>query len=556
MLKSERTIVKKERKLFSRAICAGLVCLCLFSAVFSLFNVSSFASNKADIREEIFGTYRWKMALEGEGDLQSLIDNTFCDSPLNGTNQNYILSIIQNPAVDADFSKYSDSLKEALYDGVISEEGIFPTSLQKSLATYCIVSGNTDVRPEVLEKALYGTIGEKGIMSYVYGLYMMDVCRFDDASFSREEIISELLKLQKNDGGFTLAGDEGDTDVTAMTLQVLAPAYLKQTDYYKSAFEDKEGKKLYDDLVLCVDKAVGFLSSIQGEDGDYASFGTYCSESSSQVILALKALNISILGDERFKSENADLLKGLMIYKNEDGGFIHSKGTPSNDMASSQSALALTAICSELSEEGFDKEPIPASDFKIRKRAPLSLKVLIPAIGSLLFIGLGIFRFIKRKKIIHLISALVVSLLFSGVILALDIRSKSSFENEKSHVIISSGSEEGIDILFSINADTIDLGDIYPETDLRIKEGSTVFDVLKEVCRLENIQFDYEKNSVYGLAYIKGINSVYEYEHGDLSGWMYRVNGEMPNIGVGYYKLSDGDKVEILYSKNIGRDLE
>ena len=32
--------------------------------------------------------------------------------------------------------------------------------------------------------------------------------------------------------------------------------------------------------------------------------------------------------------------------------------------------------------------------------------------------------------------------------------------------------------------------------------------------------------------------------------------GEMPNIGVGYYKLSEGDKVEILYSKNIGRDLE
>ena len=82
-----------------------------------------------------------------------------------------------------------------------------------------------------------------------------------------------------------------------------------------------------------------------------------------------------------------------------------------------------------------------------------------------------------------------------------------------------------------------------------------MFEILCEVCRTESIQLDYEKNSVYGLAYIKGIDSIYEYDHGDLSGWMYRVNGELPNIGCGYFKVKDGDNVEILYSTNIGRDL-
>lgn len=556
MLKSERMIVSKGRKLFSRAICAGLVWFCLFTAIFSLFNISSSASEGDEILEDIYESYRWKMALEGEDTLQSLIDNSFCESPLNGTNQNYILSIIQNPTISADFSKYSASLEAALYEGVTSEEGIFPTSLQKSLATYYIVSGNTNIRPEVLEKALYKTIGEKGIMSYVYGLYMMDVCGFDEASFTREDIIKELLNLQCKDGGFTLAGDEGDTDVTAMTLQVLAPAFLKQSDYYKTAFESEDGAALYKDLTSCVDKAIGFLSSIQGEGGDFASFGTYCSESTSQVILALKALNIPILSDERFKTGGADLYKGLLIYKNDDDGFVHSSATPSNDMATSQAVLALTAIYQDSSQEGYDGKIIPAEDFRIQKKAPLPLRIIIPLLVSVLFIGLGVFRFVKRKKAIHLISALVASLLFVGIFSALDIRSRSSFENEKSRVILSSEADTGIDILFSINADTIDQGYVYPETSLKVSEGSSVFDVLSEVCRLGKIQLDYEKNSVYGLAYIKGINSVYEYEYGDLSGWMYRVNGEMPNIGVGYYKLKSGDKVEILYSKNIGRDLE
>ena len=103
-------IVSKGRKLFSRAVCAGLVCLCLFTTVFSLFNISSSASEGGEILEDIYETYRWKMALEGKDNLQVLIDDTFCESPLNGTNQNYILSIIQNPAISADFSKYSASL--------------------------------------------------------------------------------------------------------------------------------------------------------------------------------------------------------------------------------------------------------------------------------------------------------------------------------------------------------------------------------------------------------------------------------------------------------------
>ncbi|MCR4618334.1 MAG: DUF4430 domain-containing protein [Lachnospiraceae bacterium] len=515
------------------------------------------------------------MELEGAKNLQDLIDGAFCDDPLNGTNQNYILSIIQNPAITADFSKYTKALSDALYDGISTEEGIFPTSLQKSLVTLqlCLdynlykslgedyVNQNrlaveavnhenllNYVNQEVTDTALYHTIGEKGIMSYIYGLYMLDNCPLSEPSVSEPEIIDAILSLQCEDGGYTLSGSEGDTDVTAMTLQALAPAYLLKYEKYIELPGD-----LYERLRQSVDKSLNFLSLIQESTGDYGSFGTTCSESTSQVILALYALDIPPISDERFIKDENNCLDGLLIYKCNDKGFSHSRGSVSNDMASSQSLQALTAILNSYEYES--SETINAENISVSKAPAFPTKIVIPFGVILICLTAGLILFIKKKKIIHLISALALGALIIGIFFALDIKTKESFENEKSSIIFSESTNDTIEINFLISADTINAGDIFPASNLYVAKDSTVFDVLKEVCRIENIQLDYEKNSVYGLAYVKGIDSIYEYENGDLSGWMYRVNGEMPNIGLGYYTLSAGDKVEILYSTNIGRDL-
>ena len=45
-------------------------------------------------------------------------------------------------------------------------------------------------------------------------------------------------------------------------------------------------------------------------------------------------------------------------------------------------------------------------------------------------------------------------------------------------------------------------------------------------------------------------------DYGEMSGWMYRVNGEFPDVGCGAYQLRDGDVIEWLYTREIGRDLE
>ena len=53
---------------------------------------------------------------------------------------------------------------------------------------------------------------------------------------------------------------------------------------------------------------------------------------------------------------------------------------------------------------------------------------------------------------------------------------------------------------------------------------------------------------------IEGIGNLYEFDCGELSGWMYTVNGQAPNYGCSQYQLEDGDVVEWIYSCDMGRD--
>ena len=98
---------------------------------------------------------------------------------------------------------------------------------------------------------------------------------------------------------------------------------------------------------------------------------------------------------------------------------------------------------------------------------------------------------------------------------------------------------------------------LIPETEYAIEENDTVFDLLMRVTASNGIPVDYSgsHNSVLSTVYIKGINNVYEMEYGDLSGWMYMVNGEFPDCSCGEYELNDGDCVEWVYSRDIGHDI-
>ena len=98
-------------------------------------------------------------------------------------------------------------------------------------------------------------------------------------------------------------------------------------------------------------------------------------------------------------------------------------------------------------------------------------------------------------------------------------------------------------------------GVILPPTKVTFYEGESVYDVLQRVCRENNIHMESSWTPVYNSAYIEGINNLYEFDCGELSGWMYRVNGWYPNYGCSRYQLADGEKVEWRYTCDLGNDV-
>ena len=86
-------------------------------------------------------------------------------------------------------------------------------------------------------------------------------------------------------------------------------------------------------------------------------------------------------------------------------------------------------------------------------------------------------------------------------------------------------------------------------------EGESVFNVLQRTCKQQKIHMEFSNTPIYNSAYIEGINNLYEFDVGNLSGWMYQVNGWFPNYGCSRYQLKDGDVVEWVYTCDLGKDV-
>ena len=99
-------------------------------------------------------------------------------------------------------------------------------------------------------------------------------------------------------------------------------------------------------------------------------------------------------------------------------------------------------------------------------------------------------------------------------------------------------------------------GVILSTSQVEFDDGETVFDVLKRVCDYAGIQLEYSWTPMYSTYYIEGINNLYEFDCGNESGWMYKVNGWFPNYGCSAYTLKNGDDIVWCYTCNgLGADV-
>ena len=179
----------------------------------------------------------------------------------------------------------------------------------------------------------FKAVTKQGVNGAVFALIALDSHNYEIPAVSdgktqttRENLIQFILDSQLSDNGWTFSGDTADVDMTAMTIQALAP-YYKTNTVVKTA----------------VDAALALLSDRQDVNGGYASYGDANSESNAQVLVALTALGIDPESDVRFLKNGHSVVDALCAYYVGEGGFSHVADGTVNGLATTQAYYALAA---------------------------------------------------------------------------------------------------------------------------------------------------------------------------------------------------------------------
>ena len=184
------------------------------------------------------------------------------------------------------------------------------------------------------------SLGTQGLNGWIFGLIALDSARFavpEDAVYTRATILQALVAAQEPEGGFGLTAGNSDVDLTAMTLQALAPYQNSTVTYTGTSGESVTIREV-------VRRALAWLSDQQTAEGDFISWDAANLESTAQVIIALCSLGVDPATDARFVKNGISAVDGLMRYRLDDGTFRHILTDGSDVMATEQALLAQEAM--------------------------------------------------------------------------------------------------------------------------------------------------------------------------------------------------------------------
>ena len=594
-----------RNKLLAVLLCLGLLCP-LFTA---RAEGAAHHYTVAEVESLSGGIVAYKEAACGASSVQNYIDTALCASA-GTTAEFYVIALSQSGSCD--FSRYAAALLAYL-----DKTEVYSATTREKYALALIASGHYD---DYIRRVCDNDIGAQGLMSLVFGLHLLNN-GYTSSLYSTSSLISAILSLRLGDGGWAVMGSSSDVDVTAMTIQALAP-------YYGSSGS----------VTAAVDDALTLLSARQLDSGGFKSMGTENCESAAQVLTALSALSIDQNSDSRFIKNDCTVLDAILTFRNADGSFAHTGGG-FNESATTQAFYALRAYIRMLRGQSplyiFDRRadaqsvpterpaastvrptsapPAPASatgqstntapsvggtsgviDAQASTDPPASspdpsssdadsatgdqptvasshpadidesgssgrykvfavLAVLIAAATTCLILFLC-----KKRGFKHYLAVILIAAAAVAFLLLTNFESPESYANvgEKQNPVGSVTLSIRCTVLTDEDEKPADFpadGVILPETTFTLGEGESVYDILLEASKRYNTRIDNRGGA--GSAYIAGIQSICEFDYGSLSGWMYRVNGVFPEVGCHSYTLKDGDRIEWLYTKEIGKDL-
>lgn len=590
--------------------CAFFIILLIFCTSLGAITVSAKNVTVDDAENIIDGIVDFK---RNGKTVQEWINGELTDEA--GSSEWYILSLAQSG--EYDFSSYRKALCKYLEENKVSSN----VSRQKYALSLIAVGGTESY----ISSTLNDTIGKQGIMSWIFGLHILNN-GYKSTAYTPEEVKDKLLSMQQKDGGWAVISNLSDVDATAMTIQALAP-------YYNSDSAVK----------AAVDSGLIFLSERQLENGEFGSYGVANAESTAQVLLALSSLGIDAASDERFIKNGNTVFDGIKKFSLSSGGFCHKEGGEYNDLATVQVLYSMVSYMRFTEgKQGFyilDRrnpskvEPAPAetssdvsspissstqsgniissSDIFVSSRTYTSSDTSQTSVTSSNITAstesdvsytektnetvgsadtekndtsVEYKKFFGGYKPIACICVIIVGGAVCAVLYVLEKRNVKNFivvgiicvsavlfiiftdfQTAKNYYGKTSDKANTVGTVeFSVRCDTLigkadseyipSDGIILDSITLEIESDTTVYDVLVDAVRENGIQMD--SGGADGMMYVSGINYLYEFDYGDLSGWMYRVNGEIPSVSCDEYTLSDGDIVEWLYTCDLGNDLQ
>lgn len=530
------------------------VCIAVILAVQTAVSVAAAADFSPQL-DEIFGYITQKRGAEG-----------FYDGLQAGEADWYAFCRARLYGAESDSGEFIESVESKARSMLESTGFVPPTDLQR---TALLLSAYGRENAELLDAAVFFSenLDRQGLNAYIWALIAATGAEVpENAINTPDSLIEKLLSVQLSDGGFNLFGEGADTDITAAAIYALAP------------YSDRERVK------PALEKAETALSALQCESGGFMSVGTENCESAAQAVIAFSALGYGV-EDERVSRA----ISAIMEYRQADGGFAHLIGGNTNAVSTAQALEAFTAV--ELAGHGLSlfevrserqiisesaEAELPEKSDSSENIANMASETASPLSGAqikLIICGLlmiaGVIPiavyFAKGKRNRVLIFAGAALCLAGLTVSFLDIKTPEEYYSEQY-----SGGEITVEIMVDCSNALASIGEIRQEINppevipkdgvvisqrgISLPEGATAFDALIAAAKQARVRVDYT-GSAYGV-YITGIGYIYEFGFGSQSGWMYRVNGEVPQVSAGEFVLSQGDFVEFIYTCNTGGDIQ
>lgn len=495
---------------------------------------------------------RWHLQQQNAATPQELI-HRLAENP--GSGEEWLVLALCHAEEGLDFSVYKAALEDALPD-ITDPADKLRAALALSAFEYS----------ETAAKTAEEAMGQRGIMSWIYGLLVLDSRGYP--SDLRTTAVHTLLGLQKADGGWALSGEHSDTDVTAMAVQALAP--YRENRHVAAAIKN----------------AMGRLAELQNDAASFASYGVPNAESCAQVLLMLNALGLS--AEDEFTANGRTVTEAMLDFQLADGGFAHQAETPANAMATTQALLALTALqldaplyVFETSEHTgllppdfmppestavSDAPTASADDLPLDEDLsaddneapvltggmPLKFWVLCGA-AALWVLWLGCVLFKRKKSAV--LTAAVVGAVIMLVLWLVPIESPAEYNARmaQGHTAV------------TVTIDCSRAGEQLAENNLpadgilldgltvHLPEGATVYDALQAAARRAG--FAVEATGLPGSMYVRGIAGLREFDAGELSGWVYRLNGETISRSCDGVPVENGDTLVWVYTLDLGNDI-